>query len=94
MSIFNAAVDLFRIFERILSEVHSVQPAASTTRSSRERLVQEFDLDLERWVTSLPNRCAYPRPDDKQPTRTRYLTHAVSTVCIHIYSYSYIIQIW
>lgn len=83
LSIFNAAVDLFRIFERILSEVHTV-PAMATTRSARERLVHELDHGLAKWQDSLPARCAYPRPDDKIPTRTLYLTHAV---CISVCSY-------
>ncbi|KAH8119301.1 fungal-specific transcription factor domain-containing protein [Phellopilus nigrolimitatus] len=85
ISIFNSAVDLFRIFERILSEVHSV-PKPSSNRSARERLVQELEYDLDKWQKSLGPRCTYPRPDDRQPTRTLYLTHAwyhVAIILLH-----------
>ena len=83
LSVFNAAVDLFRIFDRILSEVHSVpmKPCDAglvpADRTSRERLIDELDRTLDHWLENLPSRCAYPRPDDRHPTRTRYLTHAV-----------------
>lgn len=76
ISIFNAAVDLFRIVERVLSEVHSVA-SLSTIRASRERLVTELDRELEEWQKSLGLRCKYPSPDDRTPTRSLYLCHGV-----------------
>ncbi|EJD03028.1 uncharacterized protein FOMMEDRAFT_168112 [Fomitiporia mediterranea MF3/22] len=73
ISIFNAAVDLFRIFERVLSEVHSA--ASPPARATRERLVAELDRELEEWQKSLGPRCKYPKSDDQTPTRSLYLCH-------------------
>lgn len=78
ISVFNAAVDLFRIFERILSEIHSV-PSITAIRSTRGRLVQDLDQELDDWQKSLNSKCAYPDKNDNYPTRSLYLCHAVST---------------
>lgn len=86
ISIFNAAIDLFRIFERILSEVHSIpvktaqSSPSSTSRLTRERLVSDLDADLENWQAKLLPKCTYPTVDDRHPTRTRYITHAVCSI--------------
>ena len=81
ISIFNAAVDLFSIFERILSSVHTVTyPIATRNVREREKVAIELDRDLENWQKTVGPRCTYPRPDDRSPTRTLYLTHAVSLV--------------
>ena len=82
ISIFNAAVDLFSIFERILSSVHTVPSLTTTTRAQRERLVADLDRELEEWQQSLGQRGRYPKPDDRQPTRSLYLMHAV---CFDVY---------
>lgn len=73
---FNAAVDLFRIFERILIEVHSVSSKFSL-RHQRERVVNEIDAELDAWQGNLGTRCQYPPPDDRTPTRSLYMAHAV-----------------
>lgn len=74
---FNAAVDLFRTFERILSEVHSVS-FKFFVRSKRERVIMEIDGELNSWQESLGPRCKYPPKDDRSPTRSLYMAHAVS----------------
>jgi len=48
--------------------------------------VQELDRDIEEWKNNLGPKCLYPKPDDKQPTRTLYLTHAwyhVAMILLH-----------
>ncbi|KAL5528387.1 hypothetical protein ACEPAF_7523 [Sanghuangporus sanghuang] len=84
ISIFNAAVDLFRIFERVLSEMHSV--ASPPSRSTRERIVAELDRDLEDWQKNLGPRCKYPSSDDCTPTRPLYTCHGwyhVAMILLH-----------
>lgn len=71
-------MDLFRIFEQILSEVHTVAPStASSTRTSREALVAKFDRELEDWQNALGPKCKYPVAGDRSPTRSLYLCHMV-----------------
>lgn len=64
--------------ERILNEVHTVSQLPA--RHMRDKLVNDFDRELEDWQKNIGPRCSYPRPDDMHPTRTRYLTHAVSQI--------------
>lgn len=51
-------------------------------RAARERLVAELDRELEDWQATLPPKCGYPRADDRTPTRTRFITHAVSVFLV------------
>lgn len=57
-------------------------PSPVTTRVARERLAAELDHELEAWQKALGPKCAYPIKDDKHPTRSLYLTHAV---CIMLF---------
>lgn len=87
ISTFNAAADLFGIFEQILSEVHTV--SSSSTGAFREQLVAKLDKELEEWQNALGPKCKYPLLGDGTPTRSLYLCHAVCALFLNILALSF-----